>query len=236
VLIREKDVNAVEHGNLDSSNPWGIQFMTMFHMSDDSDLFKNEPTTDELPLYEAKMMHQFDHRWATYTDSGNTVDVTANQKRDVNFTVKPRYWIDKNEVLERIEGDEYNKRPIPKYLMGWRDITNATNKRTVIVCVIPLSDVGNNMPLIIFNQNIKPEYRIALYSNFNTIVFDFVARQKTGGSHVNYFLLKQFPVLPPNAYSQNDIDFIVPRVLELTYTAVDIIPLRKTSGIAQTQK
>jgi len=224
VLIREKDVNTTEHDNSDSSNPWDIQFMTMFHMSNDSDLFENEPTTNGFPLYEAKMMHQFDHRWATYTDSGDTVDVTANQKQDVNFTVNPRYWIDKNEVLERIEGDEYNKRPIPKWLMGWRDITNATNERTVIVCVIPLSGVGNNMPLFIFNQNIKPEYRIALYSNFNTIVFDFVARQKTGGSHINYFLLKQFPVLPPNAYSQDDIDFIVPRVLELTYTAVDLIP------------
>ncbi|WP_461246559.1 Eco57I restriction-modification methylase domain-containing protein [Treponema sp. R6D11] len=224
VLIREKNVNATEDGNSDSSNPWGIEFMRMFDMSNDSHLFKNEPGTDRLPLYEAKMMHQFDHRWATYTDSGDTVDVTANQKQDVNFTVKPRYWIDKNEVFEKLAGDDDNKRPIPKWLMGWRDITNATNERTAIVCVIPLSGVGNNMPLIIFNKNIKPEYRLVLYSNLNSIVFDFVARHKTGGSHINYFLLKQFPVLPPNAYSQDDINFIVPRVLELTYTAVDLIP------------
>ena len=56
------------------------------------------------------------------------------------------------------------------------------------------------------------------------IVFDFVARHKFGGTHINLFILKQFPVLPPNAYSKNDLDFIVPRVLELTYTAVDLVP------------
>jgi hypothetical protein len=196
----------------------------MFDMSNDSHLFHNEPATDRLPLYEAKMMHQFDHRWATYTDSSDTVDVPADQKLNVDFSVKPRYWIDKNEVLERIAGDDDNKKPIPKWLMGWRDITNATNERTVIVGVIPLSGVGNNMPLIIFNKKIKPEYKILLYSNLNSIVFDFVARNKIGGTHINFFLLKQFPVLPPNAYSQDDIDFIVPRVLELTYTAVDLIP------------
>ena len=61
--------------------------MTMFHMSNDSDLFKNESTTDGFPLYEAKKMHQFDHRWATYADSGDTVDVTADQKRDINTPI-----------------------------------------------------------------------------------------------------------------------------------------------------
>jgi len=53
---------------------------------------------------------------------------------------------------------------------------------------------------------------------------DFVARQKIGGTNLIFFYIMQFPVLPPNAYSQDDIDFIVPRVLELTYTAVNLIP------------
>jgi hypothetical protein len=34
--------------------------------------------------------------------------------------------------------------------------------------------------------------------------------------------LKQFPVLPPDRYSETDLAFIVPRVLELTFTAHDL--------------
>jgi hypothetical protein len=34
--------------------------------------------------------------------------------------------------------------------------------------------------------------------------------------------MKQLPVLPPDRYSKVDLDFIVPRVLELTYTAHDL--------------
>jgi len=224
VLIREKDVNTMEHDNSDSSNPWDIQFMRMFDMANDSDLFDNEQGTNRLPLYEGKMMHQFDHRWATYTDSGDTVDVTVNQKQDVNFTVNPRYWIDKNKVLERIEGDEYNKRPIPKWLMGWRDITNATNERTVIVSILPIVAVNHTMPLFIFEEKNTAIFSCCLYGDLNSLTIDYLARQKVGGTHLTYHYLKQFPVLPPNAYSQDDIDFIVPRVLELTYTAVDLIP------------
>ncbi|MCL2128919.1 MAG: N-6 DNA methylase [Treponema sp.] len=217
VLIREKDFSEVEN-----SNHWRIKFMTMFNMTTHSYLFHNGSAPNRLPLYEAKMMHQFDHRWATYTGSGRTEDVTADQKRDVNFVINPRYWVDKDEVLEKIAGDD-DKKPVPKWLMGWRDITSAMNERTVIVGAISLSGVGNNMPVIISDKNIKAEHKILLYANFNSIVLDFVARHKTGGTHINFFIINQFPILPPKAYSQDDIDFIVPRVLELTYTAIDLI-------------
>lgn len=39
---------------------------------------------------------------------------------------------------------------------------------------------------------------------------------------MNFFYVKQFPVLPPSAYTAEDLCFIVPRVLELVYTAWDI--------------
>jgi hypothetical protein len=219
VLIREKDMSVVEH-----SNPWNIKSMRMFMMDTSSYIFQNESKSDSLPLYEAKMIHQFDHRWATYTDSGNTVDVTVDQKKKADFTVEPRYWIDKKEVLKKFEGNDDNKKSIPKWLMGWRDICRSTDERTVIVSAIPLVAVGNKYPLLLFQTEISSSLKLLLLGNFNAIAFDYVARQKIGGTTLNYFLLKQFPVLPPNAYSQDDIDFIVPRVLELTYTAVDLIP------------
>jgi hypothetical protein len=54
------------------TNPWSISFMRMFDMANDSGLFFNNAAEDLLPLYEAKMLHQFDHRWATYTSDGGS--------------------------------------------------------------------------------------------------------------------------------------------------------------------
>ena len=47
-------------------NPWGLSFMAMFHMANDSGLFQHQRRGDVLPLYEAKMVHHFDHRFGTY--------------------------------------------------------------------------------------------------------------------------------------------------------------------------
>ena len=62
-------------------------------------------------------------------------------------------------------------------------------------------------------------------ANLNSLVFDYVARQKLGGTTPELLhLSSSFPVLPPSAYTPTDIAFIAPRVLELVYTAWDMAP------------
>jgi hypothetical protein len=113
VLWREELRNQANEVIQTEHNPWGLQFQLMFMMNTDSGLFRNGPAASgeprRLPLYEAKMIHQFDHRWATYVDAASgtageveTADVRDGQKADPASTVRPRYWVDEREVLARI--------------------------------------------------------------------------------------------------------------------------------------
>jgi len=80
------------------------------------------------------------------------------------------------------------------------------------------------MPLMLFaNRGNGQEYALLL-ANLSALAFDFVARLKTGGTHMNYFIYKQLPVLPPTYYNETNLSFIVPRVAELTYTAHNLKP------------
>ena len=116
VLIRE----AAEDGN-----PWNLSFGTMFHMANDSHHFRTQdqllaegyrldgnvfvgPHDRYLPLYEAKMLHQFDHRFSTYegaTEAQLNVGIlpqpTRESKANPNYTVLPRYWI-RDEVVDSV--------------------------------------------------------------------------------------------------------------------------------------
>ncbi|EOC2664464.1 Eco57I restriction-modification methylase domain-containing protein [Pseudomonas aeruginosa] len=354
-----------------AQNPWGISFMTMFHMSNDSHLFKYECTPDRLPLYEAKLIHQFDHRWATYTAEGNSRDVTLAEKADPAFTVTPRYWVEAREIWLRVarlpeglrkalkdgntqatslcvtqllfgwylakqrranpgmgaypawkafvarhpyaqtiaptslglvgnspeslqplndeylpaEGEakvqpytpgarnatawyatdpdaecavlalaaDYGHLPAPEasladepaalalaerwlqvacpqWLMGWRDIALRSVERTVIASVVPLVAVNHKTPLWFAKAAPSIRHAAALLGNFDALVLDYVARQKVGGTSLTYFYLKQFPFLPPSRYTEADLAFIVPRVLELTYTAHDLAAWAKDLG------
>jgi hypothetical protein len=124
------------------------------------------------------------------------------------------------EVRERLNDKGWNS----QWLMGFRDICRATDERTVISSVLPVLGVGNKAPLIFCQANISVAQVAALLANLSALVFDFASRQKIGGTTLNYFLFKQLPVLVPEAYTDTDLAFIAPRVLELTYTAWDMLP------------
>lgn len=207
-------------------NPWGITFSQgLFNMTSASHLFKDEPAADRLPLYEAKLIHQFDHRWATYTPDGNSRDVTLPEKSGPDFTVTPRYWVNRAEVEERLCKRDRDGNVIWQWgrdwLMGWRDICRATDERTVIASVVPRVGTGDTL-LLMFPDTKHGARRACLLADQCSLVHDFVARQKIGGTHLKYHVKKQIVNLPPDRYTEADLAFIVPRVLELTYTAHDL--------------
>jgi hypothetical protein len=242
----------------DEGDPWQFRGLLMFMMNTDSHLFRTcEQLQAEgwtldgnlfrkgdavyLPLYEAKMLHQFDHRWATY-ENGETRDVGEAEKADPHFVVQPRYWVPAAEVANRLAG-KWDRH----WLLGWRDICRSTDIRTVIASILPRVGVGHTLPVMLPTP--KNIVLISmLTANLSSFVFDFIARQKIGGTHLTYLYLKQLPVLPPEVYEQacpwagstpdkasrsSVVDYaawLLPRVLELTYTAWDLQPFARDCG------
>ncbi len=111
--------------------------------------------------------------------------------------------------------------------MGFRDVTRATDERTLIATVIPRLPASVKFPTIgILNWTATA----ALVANFGSLVLDFAARQKVGGISLSYYIFKQLPILPPCNYTPELLNLIVPKVVELIYTAYDIAPFARDCG------
>jgi len=224
-------------------NPWGVRFLAMFHMSNDSGLFRTREQlwaegmflennifcregedASYLPLYEAKMLHQFDHRWATY-DGLDVRDMTDAEKADPTCTAIPRYWVPKEEVEQRLRDKGWDR----GWLLGWRDICRSTDERTVISSIFPRYGCGDTF-LLAFPTVGGPQMTAALLANLNSFVLDYTARQKIGGTHLKYHVFKQLSILSPDIYTELDVDYIASRVLELVYTANDMAPFARDMG------
>jgi hypothetical protein len=209
------------------ANPWDLSFQLMFMMNTDSGLFHTIPEEDTLPLYEAKMVHHFDHRFATYegaTESqlnkGTLPRLNSLQHADPAYATLPRYWIDKEEADKRLSQRGWDK----DWLFGWREIARSSDERTMICCVLPRTAVGHKLPLALTHHAID-----LLSANLSSFVLDYVLRQKLAGTSVSQFILKQLPVLPPSAYG-HWAEWIRDRVLELSFTAWDIGPFARELG------
>ncbi|RIH87659.1 Eco57I restriction-modification methylase domain-containing protein [Calidithermus roseus] len=224
-------------------NPWGVRFLRMLDMANDSPLFRERGALEAqgftlvsnrlvrgeevyLPLYEAKLIWHFDHRFATY-EGADTRDLAPEEHQDPVRLPLPRYWVRREEVEERLVKRDRNGNEVWQWgrgwLLGWRDITNATNERTMIAAIYPRVAAGDTFLQMLSDK--PAHFVLALLGSLNSLVFDYTARQKIGGTHLKYHVVKQLPVLPPDRYTQADLLFLVPRILELTYTAWDLAPL-----------
>ncbi|WJK34746.1 DNA methyltransferase [Solwaraspora sp. WMMA2065] len=244
-------------------NPWKIAFKpTLFHMTDDSDLFRtreqleadgwelhgNVFTRDDermLPLYEAKMVDFFNHRAADVVKSETAVN-RQNQPRylsqaelqDPNRLSIPLTWVAETGHVATVRNGKKVKVPATAarlnevkwdadWLCGWCDVTSATNARTAIPAFIPRTAAGHTLPLMFPRRS--TELVSALLAVQSSLVFDFVARQKVGGLHMALMTWKQLPVPTPKMLEPH-LSFIVPRVLELVYTAHDMAGLARDLG------
>jgi hypothetical protein len=221
--------------NLPEENPWKVVLRQgLFNMTADSDLFRTREDLEGqgfrlvgnrfvrgeevyLPLYEAKMFWHYDHRFATFAGK-DTRDVEPGEKEDPAFLPLPGYWVPKEETEARLREAGWER----GWLLGFRNVARSTDERTVIVSRLPLAGVGHSAPLLLPFLGLPS---LLLEANLSALVLDYVARQKVGGTNLTFHYLKQFPVLPPDRYTPEDLRFIVPRVLELAYTAWDLAPL-----------
>lgn len=230
--------------DVESSNPWGFDYMTkMFDMADDSGEFADAkdigtPRVSDgqiradvprrgqcVPLYEAKNLHIFDHRWSSFDVAENeTIDVAASKKEDTTFEIKTRYWVPESRFLERVESKEWTR----QWLMGWRDITNATNERTTIAGFFPRCAAAHTLRVMFLGTDAK--LALLFVGCLSSLVFDYVARQKIGGTHLTVETLKQLPVLEPDVYGENEVSFLLPRLIELVYTSESMRVLAEDAG------
>lgn len=225
---------------------WTCVLRRMIHMADDAELFKtrDELTAEgwlldgnvfrrngesQLPLYEAKLVHHFDHRFSTYegqteaqANQGKCPELTPIEHDDPIRVIQPRYWIPAAEVDRRLVG-EWER----GWVLGWRDICRSVDQRTMIASIIPRSAFGGFHQIRVYAE---PRDAAALYCCLSSFVADYVARQKVGGTHLTYGILEQIPVIEENVLAQPTPwstavtlrDWILPRALELTFTAWDL--------------
>ena len=195
-------------------NKWNLELSSEFNMTTASHLFKNSDGKGRLPLYEGKMIHQFNH-----------------------LLSKPRYWVIESEGREAILGrkSENNQTlDYQAYRLGFRDIARNTDSRTLISTVIPPAFHGNKFPTLKVydeNSNLILSYSNQLYlaGVWNSFVLDYFLRLKVSAS-INFFYIYQLPV---PRLTEKDAGFmpIVERASKLICTTPEFDDLAKEVGL-----
>ena len=252
--IYEEHPVLVDRSHGEEKRAWPVRYRTMFHMTNDSHLFH---TAEQLaaegfypvdgnrwrkgaevcvPLYEGKMVQAFDHRAASVVVNPNNLNRPASpleadldNHADPVWLPQPQFWVPEESCPP---DDGLN------WALAFKDVTAPTNMRTMIASLVPLQAFGNTLPILVphqVSQSIYKQQGPLLAACLNSFAYDFVARQKVQGQHLNLFVVEQLPVVAPNSYDRlfgntTARDLVLEHVLRLTYTANDMIPFARDLG------
>ena len=245
----------VDRSSGEDVKAWPVKYVRMFDMANDSNLFRtreelenregawaaggsrfDSPQGTWVPLYEGKMVQAFDHRAADVAINednlfrpGQQESVEAVEKRNPSRVPRSRYYVQDDPERWRWTDD---------WVVAFKDITAATNMRTMIAALIPRAGAGHTLPVLPFGDDVPDRAGLAcrIVANLNAAAFDFVARQKVPTTHFAWYVLEQLPVVPSDRFeavrfgTKTAADLVREAVLELTYTAHDMAPFARDLG------
>ncbi|WP_122641647.1 N-6 DNA methylase [Luxibacter massiliensis] len=172
------------------------KFGRLVHLTNHSDYIVKHEEPGYLPIYEGKFIEIYTAKFATF---GNMTDdekyknkASARAIEDIEGDEYPdaRFFIDENawkNLSKNFEND---------YIVAWRSLTSATNRRTMLATALPLVPVCQSIQLL---QLTRKQMRHVL-AVFNSIVFDYIVRLKMVGLDLTQTIIRQIPVPKEERY------------------------------------
>ena len=252
--IYERHPVLVDRSGGGERKAWPVRYVRMFDMTNDSHRFRTAAQLDAagfypvqgnrwkrgedlyLPLYQGRMIGHFDHRAnSVRVNPANTHNpylsepVADTERADPDFLPQTQYWVPESDVEQVL--------PLSRsWTVGFRDIGRPTDVRTLIAAIVPWAGYGNTLPLLLRdNSSLSAPLAACLVGNLNSLCVDFVVRQKTQGTHLNWYIVEQLPVIAPADYDRllgatTARALVRDHVLRLTYTAHDMAPFARDLG------
>jgi len=193
------------------SDKWNLVLGNEFHMTNDSYLFKTAPSKNRLPLYEGKMIWQFDHK---YGDA--------------------KYWIDEAEGRKILVGarskDTGQSLDYQDYRFAFREIASNTNERGLIATILPKHMFANHKLMLSTSRSkITKAELLFCCAVTNSFAFDFLVRQRTSTT-ISMFTFYQLPI-PRLAEADATFMPIMRRAARLICTTAEFDDLAKEVGL-----
>jgi hypothetical protein len=146
-------------------------YMAEVHMGNDRELFTEDP--DGLPLYEGRMVWQFDHRAKGYRSGRGRAAVWEPLPfENASKSIQPQWRIPASAIPAKA------RHRVERYRVGFCDVASPTNERSLVATLIPPRAIcGDKVPTFVYPNGSDWAYMVWL-AVANAFACDFIARKK----------------------------------------------------------
>lgn len=175
----------------------GCHFGRIVHLTNHSQYISHDEKVGYLPIYEGKFVELYTGKYATFKGMSEIEkyrnkaiatpidDATGMEYPEARFYIESKIW------------DNLSKNFHEGYIIAWRSLTSATNRRTMMATLLPLMPTCQSIQMLQMD-NIDDMIQILVV--FNSIIFDYIVRLKMAGLDLTQTIIKQIPVPKKEIY------------------------------------
>ncbi len=251
-IYREHKV-LVDRSTGNEQKLYPVRYHRMFDMANDSDLFiatkdlqasgaymvarnrYKKGDQEWMPLYQGRMIDTFDHRANNIgLNPNNTMRPYTSSRVSDTMHADPKFFPAVPNWVEAQEIDNVLVQEVT-WFISFRDVTSATNERTMIAAISPRSAYAHKAPLLLPDARLSGIDAATLLANLNSLCFDYCAKRKLPGVSLTWYVVEQLPMIHPDDFDRPFGDttareLVRDHVLRLTYTAYDLTPFARDLG------
>lgn len=181
-------------------------------MTNDSNLFRESPPG--MPVYEGRMVSQYDHRAKGYRSGRGRSAVWDELPFDGSKAIEPQWHVADGAIPDRLENRAMS------YRVGFCDVASPTNERSLVAAMLPRNVIaGNKVPTVTGSPHNLKACTLWLAAA-NSFTLDFIVRKKVS-LQLSFTILDSLP-FPRPPLTDPSLGFIAPRVLRLTCTGPEM--------------
>ena len=192
-------------------------YMREIDMGTDRGLFTED--TNELPLFEGRMVDLYDYRAKGYgAGRGRAANWPELPFGDPNKAILPQWRIPADQVPTKLHSR------IQQYRIGFCDVVNPATEKCLVSAMIPPNVIcGHSVPTILF-ENGSPADMLLWIAVANSLTMDFIVRKKVR-LHMSYTVLDSLP-FPRSWQTAPAAESIIERSYALTAVGAELEAFR----------
>ncbi|MBI2764925.1 MAG: N-6 DNA methylase [Chloroflexi bacterium] len=147
-------------------------YMREVDMGNDRDLFSGD--SGGLPVYEGRMVGQYDHRAKGYRGGrGRSADWEDFEFGHPRKRIQPQWYVAVGQVPDKA------RERVGRFRAAWCNVTSPTNERTLVASLIPNGTVcGHSLQTMTFSGKFEFGY-VPWLAVANSYAMDYLVRKKT---------------------------------------------------------
>lgn len=173
------------------------RFGRLVHLTNHSEYIQKEECEDYVPVYEGKFIELYTGKFATfdgmteeekYKNKASAIvisDAEGEEYPKSRFFIRRSVW---ENMKKNFEG---------RYVVAWRSLTSATNRRTMLATILPLIPTCQSIQLL---QLETEKEMLRVLAVFNSIIFDYIIRMKMAGLDLTQTIIRQMPMPAPERF------------------------------------